>query len=156
MVADREAGPPTLTTRVQRIVERLRRLGPIAAALGVLARYDRAGGGLLAAGLAYSAMFALLPALLLIVGVAGLVIDDPARRAELVDALARQVPPLEEFFTVALGEMTKGAAPFSTLALIGLVWGASRFYGALDDAFSRVFVAAAPRSLLDRTVRGLA
>jgi uncharacterized BrkB/YihY/UPF0761 family membrane protein len=100
-------------------------------------------------------MFALLPGLLLVVGIAGLVITDPARRSSLIDALATQVPPLETFFRTAADEMSKGAAPFSLVGVVGLVWGASRFYGSLDDAFARVTQEKAPRGFVSRTARGI-
>lgn len=140
---------------LRRIAGRLLHLGPIAFGRQVFDSYNRAGGGLLAAGLAYNAMFALLPGLLLIVGIAGLVIADPGRRSSLIEALATQVPPLEAFFQAATDEMSKGAAPFSLIGVVGLVWGASRFYGSLDDAFARVFHEASPRGFVARTVRGV-
>ena len=44
----------------------------------MLETYDQAGGGLVAGGLAYSALIALLPGLLLVLSVFGLVVTDPA------------------------------------------------------------------------------
>jgi hypothetical protein len=45
----------------------------------VLDAYGRIGRGILADGLADNALFALLPALLLVVAVGGFVVHDPAR-----------------------------------------------------------------------------
>jgi len=59
----------------------------------VFAGYNRIGGGILADGLAYNALFALLPALLLVVAVIGFIVRDPARQASIIDAIAAQVPP---------------------------------------------------------------
>src|SRR5205814_7721131 len=109
-------------------VGRLAGTTPVVGARAVLDAYGRAGGALIAGGLAYSALFALLPAILLVIGITGLVVHDPARRAEFVTALARHIPPLRDLFDVALREVSQGAAQFSLIAVVGLVWGASRFY----------------------------
>jgi YihY family inner membrane protein len=65
------------------------------------------------------------------------------------------VPPLEDIARTALEQVAAGAAPTGVLALLGLLWGSSRFYGALDDAFARIFHAAPRRNTIQRTVRGL-
>jgi membrane protein len=124
-------------------------------ARSVLDAYSQAGGALIAGGLAYSALFALLPAILLVVGVTGIVVHDPVRRTEVVTELARHIPPLRDFFDLALREISEGAVQLTVLAVAGLIWGASRFYSALDYAFARIFRDETPRSVLARTVRGV-
>jgi uncharacterized BrkB/YihY/UPF0761 family membrane protein len=52
--------------------------------------------------------------------------------------------------------MTDGAAGFGTIGLVGFAWGASRFYGTLDDAIARIFSDAPKRGLVVRTLRGVA
>ena len=117
--------------------------------------YDQAGGGLVAGGLALSALIALLPGLLLVLSVFGLVVTDPAIQERLVDALATAIPPLAEFAETALKQVSAGAVPGGIIAVIGLVWAASRFYSALDYAIARIFSHAKPRNEIVRTVRGL-
>jgi membrane protein len=131
---------------------RRRRLGAIL--LAVVADYDRAGGGLLAAGLAYEALFALLPGFLLAVGAAGLVVD-AAAAAALAAAVGAVAPPLAPLAGAALDELRRGAVAFSLVGVIGLAWGAARLYRALDAAIGRIFHAAPRRSALARAVRGL-
>ncbi len=123
---------------------------------GALAAYWEAGGALLAEGLAYAALFALLPAFLLLAGVTGLVLQDPARRAAAVGGLAGLIPPLRTLISEALDAVSGGAFSFSVVGLLGLTWGASRFYAALDDAFSLVFVGERRRGLVARTLLGVA
>ena len=122
---------------------------------GVLDRYAAAGGALLAGGLTYSALFALLPALLLLTALVGLVVDDPARRAAILDALGRGVPPLRDFLEASMDELSGRAATFGLIGVVGLAWGASRFYASLDDAFARIFSGAPRRGFVARTVRGV-
>jgi len=129
--------------------------GPVATARRVMQVYDDAGNGLLAGGLTYSALFALLPSLLLITGILGFVVDDPERRRAIVEGIGRSLPPLSGFLDASLQQITEGAAGAGVIGLIGLAWGASRFYGSLDDAVSRIFRSAPKRGFVTRTLRGI-
>ena len=122
----------------------------------VLDGYGRIGGGTLADGLAYNALFALLPALLLVVAVIGLIVHDPARQASIIDAIAAQVPPLRDLLTRTFQAISEGVAEVSIVGLLALVWGASRFARALDTSFSRVFNRTPERSIVRRSLVGLA
>ncbi len=144
-----------LIARVRRIAARVLALPPAATARAVLDTFDAAGGGLLAGGLAYSALFALLPGLLLVTGLLGVLVTDPDRQAAAVDAIGRAFPPLAPIAAQSLAQVSAGAVPVSALGLAGLAWGASRFYGSLDDAFARIFRNAPVRGFLERIVRGL-
>jgi membrane protein len=117
--------------------------------------FDAAGGGLLAGGLAYAALFALLPGLLLLTGLLGLLIADPVREHEAVAAIGQTFPPLAGIADQTLSQVSRGAVPVSLIGIAGLAWGASRFYGSLDDAFARIFAKTPARGLVERIVRGL-
>ena len=122
----------------------------------VLDAYGRIGGGILADGLAYNALFALLPALLLVVAVIGFIVHDPARQASIIDAIAAQVPPLRDLLTRTFQAISEGVAEISIVGLLALVWGASRFARALDTSFSRVFNRTPERSIVRRSLVGVA
>jgi membrane protein len=135
-----------------------RRIGGVPAVrtlLATLAVYDRAGGGLVAGGLAYAALVALLPGLLLVVSIFGLLITDPATREELVALIAAAVPPLEDFARTAFEQVSAGAVPLTVVGAVGLLFGASRFYAALDYALSRAFHGERRRNEIERTLRGV-
>jgi hypothetical protein len=151
-----DAAAPRWRTVVARVIGRVGGLPAVRTLVATLATYDQAGGGLVAGGLAYSALIALLPGLLLALSVFGLVVDDPAIREDLVGLVATAFPPLEELVRVALEQVSAGAVPTGIVAVIGLLWGSSRFYAALDYAFSRVFHNAPRRNEVVRTLRGLA
>ncbi len=147
-------------------VDRLRALaGGIAGRIGgvpavrtliaTLEVYDRTGGGLVAGGLAYAALVALLPGLLLVVSIFGLLITDDAVREDLVGLIATAVPPLEDLARTAFEQVSAGAVPLTVVGAIGLLWGASRFYAALDYALSRAFHGARRRNEIERTLRGV-
>jgi membrane protein len=141
--------------RVSRIVHDVLEIKAVQTLLAVFQTYDAAGGGLVANGLAYSALLALLPGLLLLLSVAALIIDDPSVREQIVATIAEAVPPLEDVARSALDAVTAGAAPTSVIALLGLVWGSSRFYAALDHAFARVYYGSPRRNVIVQTIRGL-
>jgi len=129
--------------------------GPIVAARRVLDGYGDAGGDLLAAGLAFGAVFALIPATLLVVGVTGFVVADPGVRGSVARQVAATVPPLEPFLTPALDELAAGSLGISVVGLAGFTWAASQFYGQLDGAFGLILRSPRRRNAVERTIRGL-
>ena len=131
-----EGSADRLRLLVERLVARVGGLRATRTLLGVLEAYDRAGGGLTASGLAYTSLIALLPGLLLMVSIFGLLIDDPETQEQLVSAVAEAIPPLEDFARAAFESVSAGAVPTGIIALVGLLWGSSRFYAALDSAFT--------------------
>ncbi|HEY3522166.1 MAG TPA: YihY/virulence factor BrkB family protein [Candidatus Limnocylindrales bacterium] len=154
-VGDDGSTRSALIARVRGLASRALALPPIDTARRVLDAFNDAGGGLLAGGLAYAALFALLPGLLLVTGLLGVLVTDPARQQAAVDAIASAFPPLGSIADQTLAQVSAGAVPVSALGLAGLAWGASRFYGSLDDAFARIFRNAPARGLVARIVRGL-
>jgi membrane protein len=144
-----------LIDRMTALVGRLLGWGPVPTVMGVLDRYGAPGGGLLAAGLAFGALFALIPATLLVVGVAGFVVSDPAVREEVVRQLVALVPPLEPFVSVALDQLAAGAVAISIIGLLGFLWTASQFYGQLDHAFALILQSSRRRDMIERTIRGI-
>jgi membrane protein len=104
----------------------------------ILDRFGAGGGGLLAGGLAYAALFAIVPGVVLLAGVAGLVYSDAVARAEAVAVFAGVLPPLRVVIESVLTEAARGAAPVSIIGAVALVWGTSRFVVAFQDALGRV------------------
>jgi membrane protein len=110
----------------------------VVAARRVLDRYDAAAGGLLAGALAYAALFAIVPAVLLIAGVVGLVVADPSAREALIETVVGVLPPVRDLIEVVLTEVARDAAPVSIVGAVVLVWGTSRFVVAFEGAIARV------------------
>src|SRR3954454_21250431 len=145
--------------RLRAIAEQVvRRVGGLAAVrtlIATLTVFDRAGGGLLAAGLAYAALIALLPGMLFVLSIFAFFISDQATRERVVAVIADAVPPLEDVVRTAFEQVSTGAVPTGIIAFLGLLWGASRFYAALDSSFTRVFHSSRPRNEIQRACRGL-
>ncbi|HEX5465785.1 MAG TPA: YhjD/YihY/BrkB family envelope integrity protein [Candidatus Limnocylindrales bacterium] len=126
-------------------------------ARAVLADDGEADGSLLSAGLAFRALFAILPALLLLTGLVGLLVGDPERRLELLGSVLDIVPgPLVDPFRQALEALARGGSAFSIIGLATLAWGASGFYGQLDAAMARLIPGPRRRGMLTDRLRGLA
>ena len=127
----------------------------VATLRAVLETYGRAAGGLLASGLAFSALFAAISATLLLVGLAGWIASgDPALREEIRDALVTAFPPLSGLIEGSLEAASDGAALTSGLGIVGLLWTVSRLIASLDIAVARIFADEPERNALRRTVRG--
>lgn len=143
-----------LLDRGRAVVARATNLPPVAALNRVMQIYGAAGGGLLAAGLAYGALVALLPGFLLFIGLLGLVISEPTNRENVIASLSAQIPPLAALVRDGITSIVEWAGASSIVGLLGLAWGTSRFYGSIDEAFARIFVHASPRGFVERLLRG--
>lgn len=136
--------------------ERLLRIHWIAEARAVVDADGQAGGSLLAAGLAYRALFGLLSGLILVAGIIGWVFDDPASRAAAVAAVAGLVPGLEPIVSAGLESLVAERGTLSILGLVGAAFGASIFYDALDDSINRVMPGGGQRNPILRRLLGVA
>jgi membrane protein len=137
-------GPgPGLTRWIGSLVERLAAvlLGVprIAMAHRVWNRYGASSGPLLARGLAFTALFTLVPALVLIASIAGLFVGDPGTRAEIAAFLAAQFPPLAGVLGSALDSALTHAGAFSVVGAVILAWSASGLMRDLDGALGLLF-----------------
>jgi len=146
--------PGRQTSIVDRLFGWILDLPPIRRPRAVFALYNRAGGSLLAEGLAYSALFAGLTGLLFAVGIFGYLVPAEADRQKLLDGFTGQFAFLAPVARNGLNSIAAHAGAFSIVGLVGLAWGASHFYGSLDTAIARVFDRAPARGPFDRVLRG--
>jgi membrane protein len=146
---------PPKTDLVGRLVAQVLELPPVRWLKPILDDYGAAGGGLLASGVAFNSLFAILPAILLLISFLGFALQNPARLEEIVDVLATEFPPLADFFRLALAQFSAGAFSFGLVGLVGLVWGSSRFYQSLDEAIARIFEGSPRRDPFQRGLRGV-
>ncbi len=117
--------------------------------------YDRGGGGMLAAALAYFAFFTMVPALLLFVSLLGILVEDRGLREQLVTSLVDRLDPVSEVATTVIDGLAGGGRTGSFIGILGLLWGASGFYGALQNAMGRMFPGPGGRGFLRTRLRGL-
>ncbi|HET9344574.1 MAG TPA: YihY/virulence factor BrkB family protein [Candidatus Limnocylindrales bacterium] len=144
----------------------MQRLQPIALALlgdrrvlrvrAVLDRFGLVGGGLLAAGIAFNTLFALIPLALFVSGVIGLVVRDPAIQQAVIEFLAGLAPPLAPFIEQAVGGLAGASASVTIIGLIGAAWGATRLYASIELGIQAMFAGVKARSIVAKTFRRIA
>lgn len=146
----------SIRERIGALERRFRRMPPVRVLLSVMDAYNAAGGGLLASGLAFSALFAVVPGLLLLASVLVILVDDEATRSAVIQWVIDQVPPLESVARTVVDNLANSARVGSIVGFVGFLWGASGFYLAIDGAINRFFPAQRGRDPLMGRVRGVA
>ena len=121
----------------------------------MLAIADDAGAPLFSGALAFNAMFAILPGLLLLAGILGFAISDEVAREQLLSDLIAKIPPLAPVFEDSLAGIVQQRGSLTVIGLVGLLWGASNFYNAIDDVMRRMFTGSKPRDIVEKRLRGV-
>ena len=158
MTADQDGGvqpPAGWRARFGSVAESVTGFWLIRRLMAVMAAANAAGAPLLAAALAFITMFAIIPGVLLMGGVLGWLVDDPIDRAELLAQLVALLPPLEEALAGSLETAVESRGALSVVGLLGLLWGASNFYQALDEVMRRLFPGGPIRGFFERRLRGV-
>jgi len=158
--SDVEVSPPAsslldgLRARLDALVHRVTANRYVAFLLAIINIANEAGATLFAAALAFGTMFAVIPLVLLLSGVIGWLVDDPVQRQALLDQLVGIFPPLAGVFASSLDGAVEQRGALSIVGVIGLAWGASAYYGGLDEVMRRLFSGGGVRNELSRRVRG--
>lgn len=97
------------------------------------------GGGLVVGGLAYAALFALIPTLVLVIAGIFLLVEDPAFRQQAVDLITDAFPAFAGITDTAVEGAHELAAVGGIIAIVGFAWGASGLYLNLTRAMERFF-----------------
>jgi membrane protein len=122
-------------------------------ARAVLDRFGKVGGGLLAAGIAFNALFAIIPLAIFASGVVGILVKDPATQEAITDFLTGLAAPLASFLDTALGDLANASTSLTIIGLIGAAWGATRLYSSVELGIEAIFIGIKPRSLVSKTFR---
>jgi membrane protein len=133
----------------------LREQRAVAAFIRVMDRYGVAGGAILAGGLAYSALFAIVPAILLLLGLSGTLLAGQIERDQVSEVIGAVIPPLEPLLRPALSALARDAASLSVVGLVTLVWGAGGFARSLEVALTIMMGEGEPRGFVARTLIGI-
>jgi YihY family inner membrane protein len=146
---------PPWQARIDAVARRVTGNRYVSRVLGVIAIANETGATLFAAALAFGTMFAFIPLVLLLSGVIGWLVDDPVQRADLLSQLIGYLPPLADFFRSSLEGAVAGRGALSIVGVVGLLWGASAFYGVLDEVMRRLFSGGGIRGEFSRRTRGV-
>jgi len=125
----------------------LRRAGAVAE--GALGEFFADGCTQLAAAISYYALLALFPLAIIMVAVAGLVIDDDSARAQIIDTILDRVPLSSDAgrseLQDLLGTVTDSAGATGAVGVVFLLFAASGVMGALRFALNTVWKVEDPR-----------
>jgi membrane protein len=136
------------------LIERIKAHSVVRLGQAVMASAGAIGLPLLAMALAFTTMFAIIPTLLLLSGVLGWFFTDVQRQQEVLAQLIAAAPPLADLFENQMEALVEGRGPLSIVGIVGLIWGASNFYAALDEVMRRFFPGGGRRGFLAQRVRG--
>ncbi len=125
-------------------------------ARAVFDRFNAAGGGLLASGIAYNTLFAILPMALLASAVLGFFVTDAATLESVRGALTGWAPPLSSIFDEVLNGLAAGSTSLSVIGLVGSVWGATRLFASLETGIGAMYAGAPRRGVVASTIRRVA
>ena len=124
---------------VEPLVARVLGVPRIAMANAVYTRFASSSGPILARGIAFVALFAVVPAVIVVLSIVGIFVSDPAVRAEIVAILTEQIPSLAPVLDEALASFAGMATTTGIVGLALLVWSASSMVRAIDGAFRVIF-----------------
>jgi membrane protein len=119
----------------------------------VIDRYGRYGGGLLAAGIAFNVLFALIPLAIFASGVIGILVKDPATQEAIAEFLTGLAPPIAALLNDALGGLAGASTSLTIIGLIGAAWGATRLYASIELGIQAMFIGVKARNIVAKTLR---
>ncbi len=144
-----------LRARLNRTIARITANVVVSRVLAVVADANEAGVPLFASALAFTTMFAVVPVLLLIAGLLGWLVEDAAQREALLGQLVSYLPPLQSLLQASLDTVVRERSALSIAGLVGMLWGSSNFYAALDEVMRRIFPGGPARNEFARRGRGV-
>src|SRR5919106_432215 len=134
---------------VDQLIQRITGNVVVHTALRVMETANEAGAPLFASALAFTTLFAVVPLFLLLAGILGWLIQDAVQRSNLLDQLVSYFPPLKDAMSTSLESVVEQRGTLSFVGLIGLLWGTSAYYGALDEVMRRIFSAKHARGFIE-------
>jgi membrane protein len=122
----------------------------------VIDRFNAAGGDLLAAGIAYNTLFAIIPMALFGSAILGFFVNDPATLAKVRDALTDWAPPLSGVVDEILGGLATASTSLSIIGFVLSIWGATRLFASLETGIGAMYSGAPRRGFVVSTLRRFA
>lgn len=145
--------PPAWVERLLAVARPLVGDRRVRMARAVIDRFGTAGGGLLAAGIAYNTLFAIIPMALFGTALLGFFVTDPDTLENVRSALTNWAPPLSGIVDEVLAGLATGSTSLSVVGLVGSIWGTTRLFASLETGIEAMYAGAPRRSFVSRTLR---
>ena len=147
------SNPPAWVERLLAIALPVLGSARVVRARAVIDRYNAADGGLLAAGIAYNTLFALIPMALFAGGMLGALATDPETLADIEAVIVGWAPPLAGVLDELFRGLASASPTLSVIGLVGMVWGATRLFASLEIGIEAMFTEVPRRGIVARTLR---
>lgn len=142
--------------RIERNRTRLLRKRPILLLYRVIREMGADRGTDLAAAMAYWAVIAIFPLLVGIIAILGLFLSSETVQQELSRLIEQNFPGAAGVVEANVSRIVAGRGTLGMVAILGLLWTGSGFFGALGRAINRAWDTTPLRSWWKRKVRDLA
>jgi membrane protein len=117
--------------------------------------YDQDGGALMARSISYYALFAVFPALLLLIVIASTVLNSEEVQETVMALVAEYMPIALDVVAANIEHLLETRETVGLVALIGLLWSASGVFSALYRAVNRAWGIRKSKLVLSEKVYGL-
>jgi len=117
--------------------------------------YDQDGGALMARSIAYYALFAVFPAILVLIVAASAVLDSEEVQEVVMALVAEHMPIALDLVAANLTHLLRTRETVGLIALIGLVWSASGVFSAIFRSVNRAWGIPKSRLFLSEKLYGL-
>lgn len=108
----------------------------------VFQRFSQADGNIYAPMIAYTAIFSMFPIMLAVLTLISIPLRDPLVAGDVERTFAALLPPgVAGSVLEVLKGTTQEAGLFGVVSFVGLLWGGSALFGALEAGFDRIYEA---------------
>jgi membrane protein len=117
--------------------------------------YDQDGGALMARSIAYYALFAVFPAILVLIVAASTVLDSEEVQEVVMALVAEHMPIALDLVAANLTHLLRTRETVGLIALIGLIWSASGVFSAIFRSVNRAWGIPKSKLFLSEKLYGL-
>jgi membrane protein len=117
--------------------------------------FDQDDGPLAARSIAYYALFAISPAVLLLVALASTVLEAGEAQEAVVSLVSQYMPMAADWLTANIENLVGAQETMSLVALVGLMWSASGVFSAIFRAVNRAWGIPKTKLVLSHRLFGL-
>jgi membrane protein len=118
--------------------------------------FDQDGGPLMARSIAYYALFAVFPALLLLIVIASAVLNSEEVQETVLSLVTEHMPIALDIVATNIEHLLSTRETVGLVALVGLVWSASGVFSAIYRAVNRAWGIPKSKLVLSEKLYGLA
>lgn len=129
--------PQKKTSFIQRIQNRVFRIGLVRFIIRVMNQLNKTNGIGLAAAIAYYGFLSIFPLLLGLIGLLGFLLPTLNIQDQIIAYIQENFPGISDVITANIQNVVDARGALSIIGLLGFLWSGSAIFGALDNAINR-------------------